>query len=508
MTDAAKKVFVFGLDGATWNIIDPLMAAGELPNLARLKAMGTSGRLRSIEPTHSPIIWTTISSGKLPHKHGINFFMSRSDMVKTKRLWDILEARGMTVGVYGHLVTWPPRKINGFMIPDDLLSEDAQTYPPEYTFLRQLVIDAKLGGGGGIARHLSNLVKSWEFGIGIMRFVKGFMILMGSRLPWRGYLDSYYRKVFLKEDIKSDAFVHLLKRHKCDFSFYYCNITDTCAHIYWKFMEPEKFSDTPAALIKRHSEVVRDAYRKSDAVLGKILRTLDESTVVYVVSDHGFRAATSDSSDSTFTVKSALLEKILAIGGKVQTSNLGSRLCMKVKRQYINERDDIIALINGLTVTSVGHRLFTANGDEKSENIIHVALNEPKESLENAFIESGGNRYRCGDLIKEGDTRISGTHDIEGIFIVSGEGIRKGRWVEDERSVVDITPTVLAHLAVPVGRDMDGKVIEEAFEEDFLARNPVTFVDTHDSPETTSEDDDHDPDEKVLARLRDLGYIE
>ena len=65
------KVLLIGLDGAEWDRIDPLIAQGELPNLARLKRDGVHGPLESFEPILSPIIWTSIATGKTPEKHGI-----------------------------------------------------------------------------------------------------------------------------------------------------------------------------------------------------------------------------------------------------------------------------------------------------------------------------------------------------------------------------------------------------------------------------------------------------
>jgi len=106
------KALLIGLDGADWNIVDPLIEAGRLPNLGRLVREGTRGRLRTITPMLSPVIWTSIATGVLPARHGIIDFLATagrdgekqpvtSNLRKTKALWNILSEQGLTVVIAG-----------------------------------------------------------------------------------------------------------------------------------------------------------------------------------------------------------------------------------------------------------------------------------------------------------------------------------------------------------------------------------------------------------------------
>ena len=79
------KVFILGLDGADWRIIDRLEAEGRLPNLARLRHEGAWGLLRSQKPLLSPIVWTTIATGRHPLDHGIMGFLTMRDGKDRKR---------------------------------------------------------------------------------------------------------------------------------------------------------------------------------------------------------------------------------------------------------------------------------------------------------------------------------------------------------------------------------------------------------------------------------------
>ena len=69
------RVFVLGLDGATWDVLRPLVQQGHLPRLARLMEQGAAGTLRSVFPPLSPVAWTAVMTGKNSGKHGIFEFL-------------------------------------------------------------------------------------------------------------------------------------------------------------------------------------------------------------------------------------------------------------------------------------------------------------------------------------------------------------------------------------------------------------------------------------------------
>ena len=75
--DYGKKnsVFLVGIDGATWTIIDPLLEEGKLPNFKYLIDNGVRSGIKTSVPTQSPILWTSIATGQKPDKHGIKSFI-------------------------------------------------------------------------------------------------------------------------------------------------------------------------------------------------------------------------------------------------------------------------------------------------------------------------------------------------------------------------------------------------------------------------------------------------
>jgi predicted AlkP superfamily phosphohydrolase/phosphomutase len=115
---------IIGIDGADWQVMDPLLAEGKLPNLAALIESGQHGVLWSSEPMASPVVWTTIFTGHTPDNHGLeDWYKSDARSRKVPALWDIYEAHdkpSLTINIPG---SWPPspmdvgQQISGFPIP-------------------------------------------------------------------------------------------------------------------------------------------------------------------------------------------------------------------------------------------------------------------------------------------------------------------------------------------------------------------------------------------------------
>ncbi|MBD3367356.1 MAG: hypothetical protein GF405_04145 [Candidatus Eisenbacteria bacterium] len=110
----------------------------------------------------------------------------------------------------------------------------------------------------------------------------------------------------------------------------------------------------------------------------------------------------------------------------------------------------------------------------------------------------------------EGDVAIGiDMHREDGLLVMAGPGIRRGETISGA-SVLDITPTLLTAVGLPAARDMDGRVLVEAFDQDFLARHPVSLIDSYETGDrATGEEPIESPvDDEIRERLRSLGYIE
>ena len=138
------KVVVIGLDAATWTVIRPWMAEGKMPNLAKLMKAGVSGPLQSIMPPITPPAWTSFMTGKNPGKHGIFHFVetehggyamnyANATSRRSPTVWKLLNNAGYSVGTMNIPFTYPPEPLNGFQISGmDTPSETSPfIHPPE-----------------------------------------------------------------------------------------------------------------------------------------------------------------------------------------------------------------------------------------------------------------------------------------------------------------------------------------------------------------------------------------
>ena len=294
----SRRVLIVGVDAADGTIIDRLRAAGDLPNFQRLIAGGASGPLRSIEPLLSPLIWTTIATGVGPEVHGILDFLIRDPksgqtVPATSRrrnapaLWNIAPAYGRSAGVVGWLASWPAEPIEGFVITDrfGFLAYAGQApaaaagdviYPPDL-----------LEGRGSLA------VASDQIGDATLRrFMEVTPAeIAAARRP--GYekgnrINNFIHTLAAFETYAAVGF-DLYRARRPDLMMVYFEFVDAVGHLFMA-LEPPARPGIPEADVRRFGRTVREAYRHQDEILGRFLAEAGDSTVVIVLSDHGFRS--------------------------------------------------------------------------------------------------------------------------------------------------------------------------------------------------------------------------
>lgn len=264
MPSPARRLLAVGLDGATFDLLDPLIEAGDLPFLGGLLARGRRARLTSVFPPKTIPAWYSFATGRDPGELGIFGFTEpdggpgRSRVVQTFRpaeaIWDRLSRRGVRVGV----LNFPLRAgypLNGFIVPG-MLTERPQTYP---TGLRD-ELETALGGP-----YLPELPPYRE----------------SDRAGW---LDLAGRGVAQQ----AAATEFLVDRFRPDFLFVLIRETDRVQHQHWAEL------DRPVARIP---DDLRQFYRGVDAAVARIdgaFRSVGDPATTVVLSDHGHGAARSD----------------------------------------------------------------------------------------------------------------------------------------------------------------------------------------------------------------------
>ncbi|MFQ5491392.1 MAG: alkaline phosphatase family protein, partial [Phycisphaerae bacterium] len=300
----SPKVVLFGIDGGDWRVIEPLMKAGRMPNLARLVADGASGNLTSYQPTMSPQIWNTIVTGKHYQEHGVDWFAvklsdpgSRAELEdqelfvpitsasrKVPAVWDILGQAGDTVGVIGYWATWPATPVNGFMVSDrfsysrinkvagaDQMLEH-QTHPPE--------LAAKLRGDVMSPEQVTAEDRAG--------FIKGSVEVHDWRISHD--IVAEFDITYAQAQTYRRVGLHLLEQGQPDFFAIYFQGVDVTCHYFWEFRRPAYAGrEVPAESIEKFGGVIDAFYQYQDKILGEFLERLNDDTVVIVCSDHGFK---------------------------------------------------------------------------------------------------------------------------------------------------------------------------------------------------------------------------
>jgi arylsulfatase A-like enzyme len=501
-----RTIFV-GLDCATHWIVEKMVNDGELPHLSKLMREGVTFHTETDEPVVSPVVWSSIASGKVPDKHGIKSFHGTSASMRTKRIWDIFEEHGHAVGVMGHFVTWPPRAINGFMIPD-LLALDAQTYPREYNFIRHLTESSKAGKRQGLVEMIGFAVTAWRSGIRAATLLQAAGELVKRKIGTRDFRDVQYDVRVLKQRLYSDLFVALCKKFQTTYAYFHNHLIDTSSHIFWQYMEPEKFDGVLPQDVARFGGRLLEAYREADRTLGKILQLADNHTLVVAASDHGAKAAVNQALEWRIpAINTERLMQKLGIEKDVSYSNVGFDIMVKPRVEAAGSKEKLKDLFLSINLEEDSVPLFSILEHDTSN--LWLRLNNRISETTGRHLKLRNTLYALDEFVLTSGHRTSGIHDGKNaILVMKGPGLKQGVRFKEKVQVLDIIPTILALNNMPVGRDMDGRVLREAITEEFHVVHPVQYIASYDDPETGKDAEaDMESSEELKSQLRALGYL-
>ncbi len=289
MKTSKKKVLFIGWDAADWKAIHPLMDAGQMPHLQNLVERGAMGRCATLHPPLSPMLWTSIATGKRPFKHGIHGFteptpdgrgvrpitnLSRT----TKTVWNILNQNDYRSIVIGWWPSHPAEPINGVMVSDHFHRAHRPidqawpmlphtVHPPE---LQEALAECRM--------HPQELLGP----------------MMVPFVPHLEKVDQLKDRRFssLGQTIAECVSIHsaatwLLDNRPWDFFAVYYDAIDHFCHGFMRYHPPrqEWISEED---FERYSNVVSTAYQFHDQMLGTLLSKVPDDTTVILMSDHGF----------------------------------------------------------------------------------------------------------------------------------------------------------------------------------------------------------------------------
>jgi tetratricopeptide (TPR) repeat protein len=299
-----NKILLIGIDGLDWKILDVLLAKEKLPHFAKLKENGAWGILRSQKPMLSPLLWTTIATGRQADEHGIvDFFMydsesnssmpASSSQRKVKALWNIFSDFDRTSTFIAWFATWPAETINGYMVSDQVAYQLFKTSLSEETDnIRKLYPESlfkKISPLMVTPRHISYEEISQFVHIGNEEY-NVLWEKEQSKSSEEGKARNpinHLRDVLASTKTYHRIALELLRQDQTDlFSIYYEGI-DTVCHLFMNYTPP-RLSYISQADYDKYKDAVFQFYQYTDGLVGELLSEIDENTTVIIISDHGF----------------------------------------------------------------------------------------------------------------------------------------------------------------------------------------------------------------------------
>jgi predicted AlkP superfamily phosphohydrolase/phosphomutase len=529
-----RRVIVIGVDGATFRVIDPLVREGRLPNIARMMDGGVRGVLNSTVPAVSPVAWTSFMTGMNPDRHLIFDFSGRvrgtygfrintARERKARPFWMSLSEHGRKVFVAGVTMTYPPDPVNGYMISG--LGAPTDSAPGSCFFPPALAAEVEKEMGKYRTTPEGDMRRLYRSDREKERYLKG---------------------VLEQIDYRVRLFKYMWRKGPFDFSMIFFLDTDGASHYFWKHMDAghsQYMSGSP------FGGAIPDVYEAVDKAIGEILEFAGAGTDVVVVSDHGFGPLNRVVFLNNWLSSGGYLKfKDSAGGGSFLSSIISRARGIKGAARRDVDWGNTKAFFNG----TVGNIFVNLKGRDPEGTVdpgeYDGVLRAIQAGLEDLTDHATGTKvvdrvYRrdesrgaagawsAPDLVvtfKSGysvvgeeimlhglkdtgeiiaDSRNwSGTHEPDGVFIGSGGAFKKGRSVEGA-AIIDVAPTLLHLLGVPVPDGMDGVVLMGAFDEGYIRGNPVSYAPDAQGPAAGGEGEGFE-DKEVLERLKGLGYIE
>jgi predicted Zn-dependent protease len=283
------RVLLIGIDAGDWLTIDPLLAQGQLPAFAKLRAEGRTGILRAEPPLVSPILWTSIATGRLPEEHGVLDFVvdlpggGQAPVAATSRrvpaLWNLFSRAGRSAAVVGWWASWPAETIRGTVVADRVA--------PQLIRAGSELDPAAISPPAARARLLPLLARADEIAdedlrerIPVSRERVQTARAALAKAGGRFYDDpvAHFATVVAATRSYGAIAEELLRSDRPDFLAVYFEAVDTVSH---RFVRDPALG--PAA--------IASAYRDVDALLTRLAIAAPSGTWIVLCSDHGFQPA-------------------------------------------------------------------------------------------------------------------------------------------------------------------------------------------------------------------------
>ena len=530
------KLLLIGWDGATFSILDPLIEDGVMPTLKALMSCGTRAELTSVIPPLTPPAWTSLMTGRSPGNHGIFDFL-RFDLSSGKQqlrvldasdvgcetIWSMFARYGLRTTVLNFPMTFPARDIAGNVVPGwvpwrhlrlacqprtlyDRLTAEVPGFNP-----RQLAMDMALE-----ERALEGCHREEEY---------ESLIQLHIRRERQWFAVARY----------------LMREDPADVTAILFDGVDKLQHFCWRFLDRQMIAASRSEPAARVRDWCLRYFRELDRLLSALVAGAGKDVSVFIASDHGF-----GSTVEVFYLNEWLHQRgylAWAEAAKIEqkhpeTLGLGTM----ARRVYQVDWDNTTAYCptpssNGIFISppTAGGKGVTAAAYASFRRELMEALlqfrdgadGEPvvrrvwtrEEAFRGAFMagapdltlslrDGGLVSILPSDVLLKRRSEPAGAHRPNGILVAAGPAVQRRNSIQT-LSILDVAPTLLYAMGLPVPQDLEGQVAEALFDPDYCRSHPVAFgAPTRGSSARPLPAVDARMEMEVMRRLRALGYVE
>jgi len=455
-----RKLMIMGLDSAPPELVLDKFR-DELPNIRGLMEHGVYARMRSSDPPITIPAWMVMVTSKNPgslglygfrHRKGYSYtdgWIANSLSVKAEKIWDVLARAGMRVCVVGVPPSYPPTRVNGDLI-SCFITPDANreyTHPPE------------------LKREIESLVGPYPFDVEF-------------RTDQR---DQLLKDLHQMTDTHFRVIEHLMTTRPWGFFMFVDIGLDRMHHAFWKYFDKEHPKHEPG---NQYENAMLDYYKRLDDHVGRLLKRIDDDTIVVVVSDHGVKGMRGAFCVNEWLIREGYLvlrerpqsvvelEKAAVDWSRTKAWAWGgyyARVFFNVKGRepqgiieppdFEDERDKLARRLEQITDPS-GRRMETRA--YKPETLYPVSIGDRPDLMvyfDDLYWRSAGTLGHSDIYLSENDIGPDdAVHSQHGTFILHDSQLKQRGQIADI-DILDIAPTLLERMKIPIPSSMEGKPI-------------------------------------------------
>ncbi len=471
---SGRRVLLLELNEITSTILDPMLARGQLPAFAKLKREGAWGEPTSVErpPYLDPwITWVTVHTGVDRGVHGASVLEQDASTLRAPRTWQYAAKAGLSVGVFGSISAHPPEPVEGFMVPGPFAPTSA-TFPAELSPIQDLNRgQTRLHGQKGEEESLPTLARR-AFDLARLGLRPGAIgRAMAQILREQVWPYERHRRCLVQPFINFDLFSALYREHRPAYATFHTNHAAHMMHHYWRAMDDRGFPVRASAEEKeRYGRAVELGYRACDEILARTLAMVGPDTVVVVASSMGQQPFVAERfPGGRVVMRIRDIHRLLALVGAKGVTEVVPVMVPQwnVRIPDPKERARVCDALRASFAVGAPHR-ETFHVDETGEILTIGPRGLAKRGAGARYFFPGSEAaeatgYSEDELfVMDAPTPKQGMHHPRGVLGLLGAGIAPGVSIEESTNL-DIAPTILSMLGVPIPTIMKGRVLVEAF---------------------------------------------